>query len=170
MRGGSGILTLLEPVRGWRDLGGMILRGGNKRGAYEESEMPIVQIAEQAAGAWRPGQVVREVVGEAQGSKSVSMQHFTVEPEAVTPLHRHDVDEAILVLGGKLRVRIKDQWSVAETGDVCVFPANTPHGFVGAGDGISEIMVVFPIPAAITAEHTTYLEGGPPVTWEGTEG
>jgi hypothetical protein len=26
-------------------------------------------------------------------------------------------------------------------------------------------MVVFPIPAAITAEHTTYLEGEPPVTW-----
>ena len=131
--------------------------------------MPIVRIAEQAAGSWRPGQVVREVVGEAQGSRSVSMQHFEVEPGAVTPLHRHDVDEAILVLSGELRVRVEDEWSVAEAGDVCVFPAETPHGFAGAGDGISEIMVVFPIPAAITAEHTTYLEGGPPVTWE-TEG
>lgn len=127
--------------------------------------MPIVRIAEQAAGPWRPGQVVREVVGEAQGSRSVSMQHFTVEPGAVTPLHRHDVDEALLVLDGQLRVRIEDEWSDAEAGDVCLLPANTPHEFVGAGDGMSEIMVVFPIPAAITAEHTTYLEGGPPLTW-----
>ena len=132
--------------------------------------MPIVRIAEQAAGPWRPGQVVREVVGEAQGSRSVSMQHFEVEPGAVTPVHRHDVDEAILVLDGKLRVRIEDEWSVAEAGDVCVFPADTPHGFVGAGDETSEIMVVFPIPAAITANHTTYLEGGPPATWDEAKG
>ena len=53
---------------------------------------------------------------------------------------------------------------------MCVFPADTPHGFVGTGEGVSEIMVVFPIPAAITAEHTTYLEGGPPVTWREAEG
>ena len=132
--------------------------------------MPIVRIGEQAAEAWRPGQVVREVVGEAQGSSSVSMQHFEVEPGAVTPLHRHDVDEVILVLSGRLRVRIEDAWLDAEAGDVCVFPADTPHGFVGAGEGVSEIMVVFPIPSAITAEHTTYLEGGPPVTWGEAEG
>ena len=127
--------------------------------------MPIVRIGEQAAEAWRPGQVVREVVGEAQGSSSVSMQHFEVDPGGLTPLHRHDVDEVILVLGGALRVRIEDAWFDAEAGDVCVFPAGTPHGFEGAGEGTSEIMVVFPIPAAITAGHTTYLEGGPPVTW-----
>ena len=132
--------------------------------------MPIVRIAEQAAGAWRPGQVVREVVGEAQGSSSLSMQHFTVEPGAVTPLHRHDVDEALLVLSGRLRVRIDDEWSQVEPGDVCLFPADTPHGFVGAGDGAAEILVVFPIPAAITAAHTTYLEGDPPLTWREAEG
>ena len=132
--------------------------------------MPIVRISDQAAGAWRPGQVVREVVGEAQGSSSLSMQHFEVDPGGLTPLHQHDVDEVILVLGGALRVRIEDEWFDAEAGDVCVFPADTPHGFVGAGDGVSEIMVVFPIPSAITAEHTTYLEGGPPVTWGETEG
>ncbi len=132
--------------------------------------MPIVRIGEQAAGAWRPGQVVREVVGEAQGSSSLSMQHFEVEPGGLTPLHRHDVDEAIVVLSGRLRVRIEDGWFAAEAGDVCVFPADTAHGFVGAGEGTSEIMVVFPIPAAITAGHTTYLEGGPPVTWGEAEG
>lgn len=132
--------------------------------------MPIVRIAEQAAGPWRPGQTVREVVGEAQGSSSVSMQHFEVEPGAVTPLHRHDVDEALLVLRGRLRVRIEDAWSDAEAGDVCLFPADTPHGFVGAGDGASEIMVVFPVPAAITAAHTTYLEGEPPLTWDAGTG
>ena len=84
----------------------------------------------------------------------------------MTPLHRHDVDEALLVLSGRLQVRIEDEWSLTwRPGDVCLFPADTPHGFVGAGDGVSEIMVVFPIPAAITAAHTTYLEGEPPLTW-----
>ena len=75
----------------------------------------------------------------------------------------------LLVLSGRVRVRIEDEWSDVASGDVCLFPADTPHGFVGAGDGVSEIMVVFPIPAAITAEHTTYLEGGPPVTWKEAE-
>ena len=131
--------------------------------------MPIVRIAEQAAGPWRPGQLVREVVGQAQGSTSLSMQHFEVEPGGVTPLHRHDVDEALLVLRGRLRVRIGDEWSLVQAGDVCLFPADTPHGFVGTGDGVSEILVVFPIPAAITAAHTTYLEGAPPLTWSEPE-
>ena len=131
--------------------------------------MPIVRMAEQAAGPWRPGQLVREVVGEAQGSSSLSMQHFEVEPGGVTPLHRHDVDEALLVLRGRLRVRIGDEWSLVQAGDVCLFPADTPHGFVGTGDGVSEILVVFPIPAAITAAHTTYLEGAPPLTWSEPE-
>ena len=90
--------------------------------------MPIVRIGEQAAGPWRPGQMVREVVGEAQGSSSLSMQHFEVEPGGLTPLHRHDVDEALLVLSGRLRVRIEDEWSQVASGDVCLFPANTPHG------------------------------------------
>ena len=62
--------------------------------------MPIVRIADQPEAAWRPGQTLRQVIGSAQGSSSLSMQHFTVEPGAETPLHWHDVDEALLPLCG----------------------------------------------------------------------
>ena len=93
------------------------------------------------------------------------MQHFVVQPRSVTPLHRHDVDEVLLPVHGRIRVRIADEWSDAASGDVCVFPAGVPHSFVGAGDGPAEVLVAFPVPAALTAAHTTYLEGDPPATW-----
>ena len=127
--------------------------------------MPIVRIADQPTAAWRPGQTLRQVIGSAQGSHSLSMQHFTVEPGAETPLHWHDVDEALLPLSGQIHVYLDDQWRTAGPGDVCVFPAGGPHGFTGAGDGPAVILTVFPVPDALTDVHTTYLEGEPPIPW-----
>ena len=127
--------------------------------------MPIVRIAEQPGTSWRPGQTLREAIGAAQGSTSLSMQHFTVEPRSHTPLHRHDVDEAILLLSGCIDVYIDDAWRTAGPGDICLFPAGSPHAFTG--DGPAEVLTVFPVPAALTAVHTTYLEGEPPIPWAG---
>ena len=72
--------------------------------------MPIVRIAEQPATPWRPGQTLRQAIGADEGSTSLSMQHFTVHPGSHTPLHRHDVDEAILLLSGCIDVYIDDAW------------------------------------------------------------
>ena len=127
--------------------------------------MPIVRIADQPEAAWRPGQSLREVIGAAQGTTSLSMQHFTVAPGGKTPLHRHDVDEALLPLSGCIHVYLDDAWHAAGPGDVCVFPAGIPHAFTGAGDEPAEILTVFPVPDALTAVHTTYLEGEPPIPW-----
>ena len=127
--------------------------------------MPIVCIADQPAAAWRPGQSLRQIMGVAEGSTSLSMQHFTVAPGAETPLHWHDVDEALLPLSGCIQVFLDDAWHEVGPGEVCVFPAGRPHGFVGAGDGPAEILTVFPVPNALTAVHTTYLEGEPPIPW-----
>ena len=97
--------------------------------------MPIVRIADQPATAWRPGQTLRQAIGAAQGSTSLSMQHFTVEPGAETPLHFHDVDEALLPLSGRIDVYVDNAWHSVGPGEVCVFLAGCPHGFTGAGDG-----------------------------------
>ncbi len=127
--------------------------------------MPIVRLADQPETAWRPGQTLRQVIGSAQGSSSLSMQHFTVEPGAETPLHWHDVDEALLPLCGCIHVYLDDQWRTAGPGDVCVFPAGSAHGFTGAGDSPAVILTVFPVPDALTDVHTTYLRGKPPIPW-----
>ena len=127
--------------------------------------MPIVRIADQPAAAWRPGQTLRQVFDAAQGATSLSMQHFTVEPGGETPLHFHDVDEALLPLRGRVDVFLDDSWHATGPGDVCVFPAGVPHGFIGAGDEPAEILTVFPVPDALTAVHTTYLAGKPPIPW-----
>ena len=130
--------------------------------------MPIVRIADQPATTWRPGQTLRQAIGAAQGSTSLSMQHFTVEPGAETPLHFHDVDEALLPLSGRIDVYVDNAWHSVGPGEVCVFLAGCPHGFTGAGDGPAEILTVFPVPDALTAVHTTYLAGEPPIPWSKT--
>ncbi len=127
--------------------------------------MPIVRIADQPEAAWRPGQTLRRIIDAPQGSTSLSMQHFTVEPGAETPLHFHDVDEALLPLSGRIAVYLDDSWHRAGPGEVCVFPAGSRHGFTGAGDEPAAILTVFPVPDALTDVHTTYLEGEPPIPW-----
>ena len=127
--------------------------------------MPIVRMADQPATAWRPGQTLREVMGAAQGSTSLSMQHFTVEPGGKTPLHRHDVDEALLPLSGRIDVYLDEAWHAVGPGELCVFPAGRPHAFTGAGDEPARILTVFPVADALTAVHTTYLDGEPPIPW-----
>ena len=43
------------------------------------------------------------------------------------------------------------------------------HAFTGASDGPAEILTIFPVPEALTAVHTTYLEGEPPIPWSEPE-
>jgi mannose-6-phosphate isomerase-like protein (cupin superfamily) len=60
------------------------------------------------------------------------------------PIHRHPVDELVLILEGAARVTLGGDTHDAGAGATVFIPAGVPHGHRNAGDGILRIRAVFP--------------------------
>jgi quercetin dioxygenase-like cupin family protein len=59
-------------------------------------------------------------------------------------LHRHDVDEVVVVIDGVGASTLDGEVSTVETGDVIFIPAGTEHGKRNAGSGVLHVHAVFP--------------------------
>jgi quercetin dioxygenase-like cupin family protein len=79
------------------------------------------------------------------------------------PLHAHDVDEAITVLGGVAETRLGTVRRRVAPGTVIFIPAGTPHGTANVGPDPLDIQAVFPA----TTIEIAMLERNPA---PGTEG
>jgi len=79
------------------------------------------------------------------------------------PLHTHDVDEAITILGGVADARLGEEQRRVGPDAVVFIPAGTPHATANAGTSPLEIQAVFPT----TTIEIAMLERNPA---PGTEG
>lgn len=60
------------------------------------------------------------------------------------PLHRHDVDEVVIVVGGVGAYTLDGETQDVEEGDVVFIPAGAAHGTVNRGDDVLHLHAVFP--------------------------
>ena len=60
------------------------------------------------------------------------------------PLHTHDVDEAITILGGEADARLGEDARRVGAGAIIFIPAGVAHGATNAGNTPVEIHAVFP--------------------------
>ena len=60
------------------------------------------------------------------------------------PLHRHPVDEAVVVLEGSAEVTLAERKHAAGAGATVFIPAGVPHAHRNVGEGILRIHAVFP--------------------------
>ena len=60
------------------------------------------------------------------------------------PLHRHDVDEVVVVIDGEGTYTLDGEESSVESGDVVFIPAGTEHGTHNRGSGVLHVHAVFP--------------------------
>ena len=60
------------------------------------------------------------------------------------PLHRHDVDEVVVVLAGQGAYSLAGEVSDVTPGDVVFIPAGTDHGTTNTGDRPLHLHAVFP--------------------------
>lgn len=60
------------------------------------------------------------------------------------PLHRHDVDEVVIVIDGVGSYTLDGEVSEVESGDVVFIPAGTEHGTTNTGTGVLHVHAVFP--------------------------
>ena len=94
----------------------------------------------------RPNSTWRLAVDPGSGGRSADLS-FLEERCAVgdrIPLHRHDVDEVVVVLGGVGAYTLEGQVDTVESGDVIFIPAGTAHGTVNIGDEELHVHAVFP--------------------------
>ena len=91
---------------------------------------------------------------------NLTVQRGEMEPgtEFDGRTHRHPEDQFIVVLAGKMRLRIGDEEDWVEPGGIAVIPGNVFHGGVGVGPEGAEYLEV------LSGGRMDYLPGyaGPP--------
>ena len=91
--------------------------------------MPIVDHSSIPETPWRPNYRQFNITRPGDGTTSSTMDLGIVGVGAGAPLHVHEADELIVVLGGTLEVRLGDEVLEAGPDHTLVIPPNVPHGF-----------------------------------------
>ena len=120
--------------------------------------MPIVENTAHEV-PWRPNYRKWEVTQQGDGTNSSSLSYSVIGVGAGAPLHTHEVDELIVVLEGRLEVRVAGQVHEVGPDHTIVVPPDVPHGFTIVGDSDARIITFFPVQDPFN--RTEYLEGGP---------
>ncbi|MDR3560414.1 MAG: cupin domain-containing protein [Negativicutes bacterium] len=82
---------------------------------YSLKDIPYIQLADKAK--------TRFVLGE-----DILVSFIEQEPGAQFPIHSHDCEQILYIIEGTEDHIIGDQTILMKAGDVCVHPANVPHG------------------------------------------
>jgi mannose-6-phosphate isomerase-like protein (cupin superfamily) len=88
----------------------------------------------------------RLAVSKTIGATGIQMGEIILEPGAIIPRHHHDVDDAMLIIGGRGVCRLGDEIVPVEPGTAVVAPAGTVHGLENTGS--EALRVVFAWPTA----------------------
>ena len=122
--------------------------------------MPIVDHGKVPEVPWRPDYRKWDITSPKDGTTSSNLSYSDVGVGAGAPLHTHEADELIVILGEGWEVRLGDEVHQVGADHTMVVPPGMPHGFISVGPDAARILTFFPIPDPF--DHTAYLEGGPP--------
>jgi mannose-6-phosphate isomerase-like protein (cupin superfamily) len=81
------------------------------------------------------GETGRIFEGYKFGDVNISMFITDAAPGSGPELHFHPYEEVFVIIEGTATFTIADQTVVANSGDILLAPANTPHKFVNSGEG-----------------------------------
>ena len=102
-----------------------------------------------------PGAFAHVLEGQHYGFLALSLGILETHPGGGPPLHKHESEEAHVLLAGKMSYLIGDQRFTLEAPSVVKIPADTPHTFMNAGSQPVHLVSVF------SDSHFTYTEVGP---------
>jgi putative monooxygenase len=126
----------------------------------EDSEMPVISHQQIPEIEMRPGIRGQFLASKDHGARGVCLLVNTVDPGAAAPLHKHTVEETMLVLEGTVWVRVGDERYTVGPHHTVIIPAETPHAWGNAGPGVAKLLWAFGGPDPFG--DSTYLEGAPP--------
>lgn len=111
----------------------------------------IIQTSEMRAFYGPPGEFGYYIDGADYGFESLSFIMTETHPGGGPDLHRHDSEEAHVLLSGKVTYLIGDQQFTVEGPYIARVPAGVPHTFLNSGTSPLHLLAVFP------AGHPEYI-------------
>src|SRR5262249_61097882 len=124
--------------------------------------MPVIDHQTLPEVLMRPGIRGQFLSHKNLGAAGVSLLVNTVEPGAAAPLHKHTVEETMLVLEGTVWVRVGEEYATVGPHHTVIIPAGTPHAWGNNGPDVAKLLWAFGGPDPFG--DSTYLEGQPPQT------
>lgn len=91
-----------------------------------------------------PGEFVHVMEGQRHGYQNLTIGITYTAPGGAPPMHTHQGEEAHVLLEGKILYALGDQIFTIEGPYIVNIPPMVPHSFMNLGDGLAELVVVFP--------------------------
>lgn len=79
-----------------------------------------------------------------EGTESIGMVYFELEPGDSLGLHTDSPDEFVVVLSGTAFATVGDEQGEIGAGSVAFIPSMVPHGFENVGDDMLKVIGIFP--------------------------
>jgi quercetin dioxygenase-like cupin family protein len=122
--------------------------------------MPVINHQQIPEIEMRPGIRGQFLASKEQGARGVCLLVNSVDPGAAAPLHKHTVEETMLVLEGTVWVRLGEERFMVGPQHTVIIPAGTPHAWGNFGPGVAKLLWAFGGPDPFS--DSIYLEGDPP--------
>jgi quercetin dioxygenase-like cupin family protein len=91
-----------------------------------------------------PGEYVHVMEGQRHGYRNLTVGITYTAPGGAPPMHTHMGEESHVLLDGKILYALGDSIFVMDGPYIVNIPPMVPHSFQNLGDGLAELVVIFP--------------------------
>ena len=91
-----------------------------------------------------PGEYVHVMEGQRHGYRNLTIGITYTAPGGAPPMHTHVGEESHVLLEGKIRYALGDKVFTLDAPYIVNIPPMMPHSFKNIGEGLAELVVIFP--------------------------
>jgi quercetin dioxygenase-like cupin family protein len=106
--------------------------------------MPVVKNDEMPVEEMYPSVSRRGLIGKQMGAQHITMGEITIQPGGEIPLHKHSIEDCILLREGTGEVHIDGEIVKVKAPMSILVPAGIKHKVVNNGAGQIRIIFAFP--------------------------
>jgi len=102
-------------------------------------------IAEPVTTEGAEGVTIRWLIAKQDGAENFAMRFFEISQEGQTPLHTHDFEHEVFVVGGKGVVWREGKEIALEAGSFIFVPEGEKHCFKNTGHEMLKFICIIPV-------------------------